>query len=175
MKYVLNIIIFFVYTFVLIINIFPQNEKSIKKFTITEQDYFSEAEKVLDDACTNNDVSLFIRTVDVYKEFLNKYPNSSNAPAAYMVIAKIDFDNLKNYNEVIDIYMEVIEKFSTSDEAKIASFEIPLIYDDIFHDKENANIYYKKFIDKYSQSAVTEEDIKMIETAKVFLEDTEIK
>ncbi len=136
--------------------------------TVTEDALLNKAKTLYDSAVATTNNDLFTESINVYKEFLEKYPNSEKTIFAYNQIAGINFENLKNFQESIKTYQQIADKYPESKEAKQSLFMVAFIYDETLKDKDNAIISYKKFLEKYPED--TDPDDKMSESAKIMLQ-----
>jgi outer membrane protein assembly factor BamD (BamD/ComL family) len=134
----------------------------------TEEELLNKAKSLYDSAVATTNNDLFTESINAYKEFLEKYPDSEKAIFAYNQIAGINFENLKNFQESIKTYEQIAEKYPESKEAKQSLFMVAFIYDETLKDKDNAIISYKKFLEKYPED--TDPDDKMSESAKIMLQ-----
>jgi tetratricopeptide (TPR) repeat protein len=136
--------------------------------TQTEEELLNKAKTLLDSGAATHDNNLITESVNTYKEFVDKYPNSEKTIFAYNQIAGIYFENLKNFQESINTYRQIVEKFPDNKEAKQSLFMIAFIYDETLKDKDNAIKSYKEFLEKYPED--TDPDDKMSESAKIMLQ-----
>ncbi|MBI9074606.1 MAG: penicillin-binding protein activator [Desulfatibacillum sp.] len=65
----------------------------------------------------------FAQAEQLYQVYLNKYPRSALAPAAWMQIAQIALEN-QNYEKARDAYRKILAKYSTSAMVNDASWGI---------------------------------------------------
>jgi len=136
--------------------------------TKTEEEMLSKAKTTYDSALASKNNDLFTESINLYKGFIEAYPNSEKVVFAYNQIAGIQFESLKNYQESIKTYKEIAEKFPESKEAKQSLFMVAFIYDETLKDKDNAIAAYKFFLEKYPED--TDPDDKMSESAKIMLQ-----
>lgn len=156
--------LFFIVILAAVLTSCGKQEKELK----TEEEYLNAAKTLYDSAVVKKDNALFTESINKYKEFIAKFPNSDKVLAAYTQIGGIYFDNLQNYNEAINTYKTVYEKYPDKKEAKQSLFMVAFIYDETLKDKENAKTFYKKFLEKYPQD--TDPNDKMSESARRMLE-----
>jgi outer membrane protein assembly factor BamD (BamD/ComL family) len=154
----------FLVLFAMLIASCGKQQKELK----TEEEYLNAAKTLYDSAVVKKDNALFTESINKYKEFIAKFPNSEKVMAVYTQIGGIYFDNLQNYPEAINTYKTVFEKYPDKKEAKQSLFMVAFIYDETLKDKENAKAYYKKFLEKYPQD--TDANDKMSESARRMLE-----
>lgn len=141
---------------------------SCSENTKTEEDYLNSAKSLLDSGTAIKDDNLKTQALNLYKEFLSKYPNSAKGIFAYNQIAGIYFD-LKKYDESIKTYQELAAKYPDTKDAKNSLFMVAFIYDETMKNKEKAIEAYEEFLKKYPKD--TEEGEKLSESATYMLQN----
>ncbi len=141
---------------------------SCSQNTKTEEEYLNTAKSLLDSGTAIKDDNLKKEALNLYKEFLTKYPNSAKGIFAYNQIAGIYFD-LKNYDESINTYKELAAKYPDTKDAKNSLFMVAFIYDETMKNKEKAIEAYEEFLKKYPKD--TEEGEKLSESATYMLQN----
>jgi hypothetical protein len=133
----------------------------------SEYEILSSAKNFYDKGVENNKAEYFYKSIDFYNKSILKFPNSENALASYLQIAKIYDENLNENTNAILTYYKIYIRFQNTREAKQSLFLIAFIYDDKMNDIINAIQSYRNFLNKYPEDEYSNE--KLSETAKVSL------
>ncbi|MCX7834402.1 MAG: tetratricopeptide repeat protein [Ignavibacteria bacterium] len=145
---------------------FSCGDKSVEK-----SDLLMSAKKMLDSAQALNSKELKLEAVELYNEFINKYPDSSKVIDAFYEIARI-YTDLNEYKEVIKVYENIAKKYPNTKDERNALFMIAFTYDSSLRDTLNAIAAYKRFLEKYPKD--TEGD-RLSESADLMLKSLEGK
>jgi len=135
------------------------------------EDLLMSAKKMLDSAQVLNSNELKLEAVELYNNFIKKYPDSAKVIDAYYEIARI-YSDINDYKEVIKVYEKIADKYPNTKHERNALFMIGFTYDSNLRDTVNAITAYKKFLEKYPTD--TEGD-RLSESASLMLKSLEGK
>lgn len=135
------------------------------------EDLLLKAQKMLDSAQGLNSKELKLEAIELYNDFISKYPDSTKVVEAYYEIARI-YSDINDYREMIKVYENIASKYPNSKHERNALFMIGFTYDSNLRDTVNAIASYKKFLEKYPTD--TEGD-RLSESASLMLKSLEGK
>ncbi len=135
------------------------------------EDLLMSAKKMLDSAQAVNSKELKLEAIELYNDFIKKYPDSTKVMDAYYEIARI-YSDINEYKEVIKVYENIANRYPNTKDERNALFMIAFTYDSNLRDTLNAIAAYKKFIEKYPTD--TEGD-RLSESASLMLKSLEGK
>lgn len=90
--------------------------------------------------------------IDIYKHFVQKYPESSKAPEALFKLAQIYLNDLRLPKEAVGYFEQIVQKYPNTREAMNALFMLGFIYANEIHDYDKAREHYQKFLEQYPNS-----------------------
>ncbi len=87
--------------------------------------------------------------IDLYRELVIAYPDSTRAPEAYYAIATIYQNHKQSYHQAIQTFRQLVEKYPNHATSPSASFLIGFIYNNDLKNIDSARIAYEDFINRY--------------------------
>ncbi len=115
----------------------------------SDQEYFDQAKKLLDEQKTEE-------AVQTLQSLINEYPESKIAPKALIQLAQLyqnqldkNFKIIESFNEAEKYFMQVYEKYPDSEEAPKALFMSGFILANDLMKYDEATSRYKLFLEKY--------------------------
>lgn len=143
----------------------------VKQSDQQSEDLLLSAKKMLDSAQALNSKELKLEAIELYNDFIKKYPDSSKVMDAYYEIARI-YSDINEYKEVIKVYENIAARYPNTKDERNALFMIAFTYDSNLKDTAKAIEAYKKFLEKYPTD--TEGD-RLSESASIMLKSLEGK
>lgn len=124
--------------------------------SISDKEYFSEAQKKIKD-------KKFIEAVKYFEELVEEYPNSNLAPQSLYEIAKLyHSQSIPNLNreesllKAVYFYKKVYGKYKNSPEAERALFIASFIFANELNQLDSAKNNYELFLKNYPKSELAQ-------------------
>jgi TolA-binding protein len=119
----------------------PGKEKLVESISANEQKLFNDSTKMLNDSTATE-------VLKEYKEFAEKYPDDTLAPA-YLFKAGDLSNGMRRYKEAIDLFAQFLKKYPDHRKASVSLFMQAFIYDNNLRDVEKAKMLYSEFLQKH--------------------------
>ncbi len=87
--------------------------------------------------------------IEEYEKLIADHPGSQQAEEALMTIARIQADELKQYDRAIASYKRYLDAYPEGKQAPIALFLSAYLYHNELNDLGNAKAMYEQFLAKY--------------------------
>ena len=87
--------------------------------------------------------------IDLYRELIKAYPDSTRTPEAYYAMATIYQNHMHSYRQAIHKFRQLVKKYPDHATSPSASFLIGFIYNNDLKNIDSARIAYEDFIKQY--------------------------
>jgi TolA-binding protein len=87
--------------------------------------------------------------IDLYRELVMAYPDSTRTPEAYYAMATIYQNQKHSYHQAIQAFRQLVEKYPNHATSSNASFLIGFIYNNDLKNIDSARIAYEDFLKRY--------------------------
>lgn len=106
-------------------------------------------EQLWDAAKQNYEQGKIKEAIENYREIVDRFKDSKEAPAAQWTIAQIYNSDLKDFRGAIVEYRKYIELYPNNAQTPKAMFLMGFIYNNDLHNIDSAKIAYEVFLTKY--------------------------
>jgi outer membrane assembly lipoprotein YfiO len=106
-------------------------------------------EQLWETAKQNYEQGKFKEAIENYREIVDKFKDSKEAPTAQWTIAQIYNSDLKDFRGAIGEYRKFIELYPNNERAPKAMFLMGFIYNNDLHNIDSAKIAYESYLSKY--------------------------